>query len=134
MQPTRRDLRVFGVGVGAFLALFGTLAMWPAWPFSEPHPRAGGALAGLGTGLLVLGVLAPGVLRPVRAAWMRVVAPIAWFNTRLLLGIVFYGILVPTGLVRRLFGDPLAVRTAPQTSYWITKEASGDAASYRRQI
>ena len=47
-----------------------------------------------------------------------------WVMTRLMLGIVFYGMLAPTGLIMRMMGnDPLKQRrAAPDQSYWETPE------------
>ena len=128
---TQRELRVFGIGVGLIL---GAIAAWRGWAGDEILPWA---FAGPGALLALLGTLAPRVLAPVHAGWMRVVAPIAWFNTRLLLGIVYFGILLPSGLGRRIFGDPLQVRAPrtrpPGSSYWVDREEPEDLESFRRQ-
>ena len=80
--------------------------------------------------------MAPAVLAPVRRAWMRVVAPLAWFNTRLLLGLVYYGILLPSGLIRRVVADPLTLRrdTAGRESYWVDRAKPRELESYRRMV
>jgi hypothetical protein len=72
----------------------------------------------------------PKVLSPANRLWMkfgellhRIVSPLA-------LGIVFYIIVLPTGLILRLFSkDPLHLRFDPSAeSYWIKREPPGPAA------
>lgn len=60
------------------------------------------------------------VLRKLYAGWMRFARALAWVNARVILTVVFYVILTPVGLVRRLLGyDPMRRRL------------ERDAASYR---
>lgn len=79
--------------------------------------------------LLVLAFAAPKILAPFNYIWFRfgmllhvIVSPIA-------LGILFYGVITPTGLLMRLVGKkPLALdfdRDAP--SYWIQRSPPGPA-------
>ncbi len=131
MPTTVREQRVFGIGVGSVLV---AIASWRVFAGDPLLPwllvGAPGAVA------VLLGLVAPAVLAPVRRAWMRVVAPLAWFNTRLLLGLVYYGILLPSGLIRRVVADPLTLRrdTAGRESYWVDREEPRDLDSYRRMV
>lgn len=85
-------LLVFGVG---FPALWGTRRPW--WPWLV------GGLA------IVLAGMAPGVLRPVYRGWMAIGRALGWANTKLILGMIYFLILCPVGLIMRLIGrDPLA--------------------------
>ena len=70
---------------------------------------------------LLTGMLLKPVLRPIYALWMKFAYGLAWVNTRLLLGLFFYGIITPVGLVMRLLGkDPLTRKfKRSQTSYWV---------------
>jgi hypothetical protein len=56
--------------------------------------------------------------------WMVVVRALAWVNTRVILTVVFYLILTPVGLVRRLMGyDPLNRRLEPDArTYRVSRE------------
>ena len=131
-MATRRELRIFGIGLGVIL---GAIGLWRYLSGDLLLPRLAGGAGGL---LLLLGILAPTLLRPVHAGWMRIVAPIAWFNTRLLLGVVYFGILLPSGLLRRFFGDPLQLRglrgRGQRSSYWVDRTETPDRESYRRQV
>ncbi len=122
--------RVFGLSVGGILTLIGAWAMFRGWrgvTVWEGIAAAGGLL-------VVMGLVAPTVLRPVQAGWLRVAHALAWFNTRLLLGIIFYGMVLPIGLVRRAIADPLALRPSRDTTFWVPHEASDDPNRYRRQV
>ncbi len=106
------ELRKFGLAVGAAFALiFGLLLPWifsfgtPIWPFV------------VCAALVIPAVLAPMLLRPVQRGWMRVAEPVGRFNTKLILGLVFYLVFTPTGLIRRLIADPLVLRKGKTDSY-----------------
>lgn len=82
----------------------------------------------IGAVMGLLGVLVPGVLVPFYKFWMAyVAAPLAWFNTRLVLGVVFFLLFTPFALVLALYRsmnpetDPLR-RTRRDGTYWRTRE------------
>ncbi len=53
-------------------------------------------------------LLAPRSLKPVYGLWMKFGLLMNWINTRLILGIVFYGMILPIGMPMRLAGkDPM---------------------------
>jgi hypothetical protein len=99
----RNGYRKFGLTTGSIVVLlFGVSIPWifdlgyPVWPWI-----VGGLLA-------LWALVAPGSLRPVYAVWMKFGQVMNWINTRLILGILFYGIFLPFGLLMRLFGkDPM---------------------------
>lgn len=107
-HPDRRQLRNFGLTTGIIVVLlFGLLLpwllshTWPVWPWI-----LAGALSGLG-------LIAPMLLKPVYVVWMKFGHVMGALNTRIILGLVFYLIITPIGLIMRLFRwDPLRRRTA----------------------
>ena len=98
-----RELRNFGLIFAALLVLVaGVLLPW-LWSFG--WPRWPWLLAGL---IAACALLRPAWLRSPYRGWMKFGHALGWFNTRLLLGLVFFLLFVPFGLVARLFGkDPL---------------------------
>ena len=130
IQSTPRDLRSFGLGVGAVLALIGGLLLWrqsPAYPY---FLCAGGAL-------VVLGLLLPRVLMPLQKVWMGFAVIMGWFMTRLILGILFYLILTPLSLSMRLFGKRFLDKKPDPSldSYWHRRENNaGGKERYERQF
>ncbi len=68
----------------------------------------------------VVGLIAPPALKPIFIVWMKFALVLNWFMTRLLLSIVFYLMILPTGLFIRIFkDDPLKRKFQPDAkSYW----------------
>ena len=104
MSPA--ELRRFGLATGAiFAGLFGLLLPWlfgralPWWPWA------------IAAAFWLPALIAPILLRPVYRGWMIAGGALGWVNTRIILGVVFVVVVVPIGLVMRLFRkDPLARR------------------------
>jgi Saxitoxin biosynthesis operon protein SxtJ len=105
---TPKQLRSFGLLVGAIFAVIG---LWPAlWQHQEPLLWAL-VLAGL---LIVPALVFPRSLRRVYQAWMALGAGMGWINTRIILSVLFYGLMTPMGLLMRLRGkDPMRRRWEP---------------------
>jgi hypothetical protein len=109
-NPDRKELRTFGLITGGIAAgLFG-LALpllfahgFPKWPWP---------VAGV---LIVWALAAPTTLKPVYLVWMTIGQVLGWVNTRIILTVMFYLIILPVGLLRRLMGkDPMARTMSPQ--------------------
>lgn len=119
LAASRKELERFGLLFAAVMAL---ITLYLAWKGSSAWP----ALAIAGTIFLALRLTMPMALRPLYVAWMIFGSALGWINTRVLLGVIFYVVLTPTGLVLRLFGkDHLGVkldRTA--ATYWIARPPS----------
>lgn len=98
----RRQLRDFGLIVGG---IFGVIGLWPlGWRREDPRLWA----LALAVVLIVPALVAPRILAPAHRVWMALGYALGWVNTRILLGVVFYGLMTPMGLVMRLFGhDPM---------------------------
>jgi len=110
----RKGLRNFGLVTGAIIAgLFGVFFPWllevrtPMWPWI-----LGGVLA-------LWGLVHPTSLKPVYTNWMKFGLLLSKVTTPIIMGIVFYLVVAPMGLVMRLFGkDPMRRKLDPnQTSY-----------------
>ena len=131
-QPTRTDLRVFGIGLAVFCAVIAV--------FCYRSDRDFGAVEGLLAAAAVLSVLlsliVPGWLRPVYLVFIVLAFPIGWVMSHLLLAVVFYGVFTPIGLAMRIVGrDPLERRfdTKAET-YWVPCERQKSAEDYFRQF
>ena len=95
---TRKELRQFGLLVGA---IFTVIGLWPLVFRGEPLRLWAVGIGGL---LIACGGILPQLLTPIHTGWMWVGHILGWINTRILLGIVFYALLTPMGLVFRLMG------------------------------
>lgn len=71
----------------------------------------------------------PVILAPLNRLWTRLGLLLHRVVSPLALGILFFGVVMPTGLLMRLFGkDPLRLRLDKNaSSYWIVREPSGPA-------
>ncbi|MCG6868930.1 MAG: SxtJ family membrane protein [Gammaproteobacteria bacterium] len=108
LKPTADKIRLrqFGLIMGAMLVLFfGLLIPWiwdlglPVWPWIAAAVFVG------------LGLAAPGALGPIYWVWMKIGDVVGWINQRLILGVLFFGIFLPMGLVMRsLRKDPMSRR------------------------
>ena len=105
--------RSFGLTVGGVLLAFAAFTAW------RGHALRAGIVGGVGA-LLVLGGLArPAALKPLAAGWGRVGHALGWFNSRVLLTVMFALVFAPIGWMVRRFGtDPLDRRRSGD-SRWV---------------
>jgi hypothetical protein len=119
---------------GLWLAFFGGLAAWQGIARGRIGLAAGLAVLALVVG--GLGLVRPALIRPIFVGWMVLAFPIGWAVSLVLLGLVYYGLFLPIGLVFRLAGrDALQLR--PRTdaaTYWTPHAAPADVRRYFRQF
>lgn len=99
---TKLDLRKFGLIMGGmFVLIFGgifpwitdkTTETWPIWPFIVMAI------------FWNLAIILPESLRKVNEIWIKVGNVLGWINTRIILGIMFYILIFPIGLILKIFG------------------------------
>jgi hypothetical protein len=130
-DPPSRVLRQFA---GLWVVFFLGLAAWQGAVRDRTHLAY--ALAALALSVGPLGLFEPRFIRPVYVAWMVLAFPIGWVVSRLILGLLFFGIVTPVGLVLRLTGrDPLLLRPVRGAdSYWRARSATHDVRRYFRQF
>lgn len=122
--------RSFGWVMAAFFGLVGL------WPVFSGHAARGWAL-GLAAGFAVAAVLAPRVLAPLNHAWMHFGLLLHKITNPIILGLAFYIVIAPIGLLMRLAGhDPLRLKRDDQAaSYWIARRPPGPPpTSFPRQF
>ena len=113
-----KQLRSFGLIVGSVFAIIG------AWPvvLRRDEPRLWAVTF---AALLILPALVyPRSLKWVYRLWMAIGHTLAWINTRIILGVIFFCIFTPTGFIMRLFGwDPMRRRSDSKAdSYRLVRE------------
>ncbi len=112
--------RKFGLTVGiAFLAI-GALLVWRAKPLRADVAFALGAL------LVLAGLTVPTLLGPVERAWMRLAHLISKVTTPIFMGVVYFLVITPLGLLRRAFGPSSIPQRAGQASYWKAHKPAAD--------
>lgn len=80
----------------------------------------------------VITAVFPRLWEPVLRIWMPVAHALGWINTRLLLGAVFFLMIVPMAWAVKLFRhDPLRLRSPRAGSEWIERKNEYTAASFK---
>jgi hypothetical protein len=112
--------RTFGLVMAGALAVVTALNFWhdgKLWPWT----------CGLAALFLASALLRPALLNPLNRAWL-------WFGlllhkivSPLVMALIFYGTVWPTGLVMRMLGkDLLRLKRQPDAgSYWIKRQPPG---------
>ena len=104
--------RKFGVTVGLAFAVLATISWW------RGHHYPVYVLGTLGAVLILAGLSIPSRLGPVERGWMQLAVLISKVTTPVFMGVVYFLVLLPVGLVMRAFGRN-AVRHEPvNDSYW----------------
>jgi hypothetical protein len=100
---------IFAVG---FPLLFrGVAALTP------PYTTGQMAAFGIGAVLILWALVAPAGLRRPYRGWMRVAMLIGSVVSRIVLGFVFYFVVLPTGLIMRALGnDPMRRKRDPEAA------------------
>ena len=66
----------------------------------------------------IFGLLAPRILYLPYLLWLKLGYILGWINSRIILGLIFIFVLIPIGLVMKIFGyDPLKIRTPRNKTY-----------------
>jgi len=121
------ELRRFGLLVGGGFVLIGAWSLW--------RGHAGAALATSGTGgaLVLLGAVAPALLRPVYRAWMGLALLLSKVTTPVLLGVIYFLVITPIALLMRALGKgPLA--PPPAESAWAERPEDSRRSDLLRQF
>ena len=118
IKSGKKELREFGIVVGGVLIVLADIAMWRGRGVYVYLLAAGIPLAGLG-------LMLPASLKPFQKAWMALAIAIGFFASRIILTVLFYGVITPTGLLMKLLGkDPLDRRISKEkSSYWQERAA-----------
>ena len=112
---TFRAEKEFGLVVGGVFALLG---LW--WIYRGKFLSPAYVLAIVGPALVFFGFVAPRLLVAPRKAWMKLAEALAFVSTRIILGLIFFLVLTPIGLIKRAMGwDPLHRRAASGESFWL---------------
>ena len=113
---TDSQARKSTVLVGAVLLAF---AAWNLYRGREVWVMA---LGGPGAALLLIGAASARASRAFFSVWMRLAAVLGYINSRILLSLMFYGVIAPHRFLMRAFGrDPLRRRGPAQDSYWVPR-------------
>jgi hypothetical protein len=115
--PKKKSWRVereFGLIVGGMFLL---ISVW--WLYRGKFHAVTQITLPLGALLVLLGIVFPRVLFYPNKAWMAFAEGLSYISTRIILAFVYFVVITPIGLIKRLTGwDPLSRRAARSESYW----------------
>jgi len=129
-NPETKQLRQFaGIWFPAFCALVGWSIARKTGHWQEVE--VGWIVAGV---ISIAGLVSPPIIRPVFVGLILLTYPIGWVVSHVLLGLIFYGIVTPIGIILRVTGhDPLQINAPLGNSLWKSPTGKTDSASYLRQ-
>ncbi|MBC8032331.1 MAG: hypothetical protein H7Z16_19765 [Pyrinomonadaceae bacterium] len=114
MKRRFRAEKEFGLIVGGILLL---ISGW--WLYRGKFVDVAYIVLSAAVLLISFGLLVPRALVYPNKAWMLLAEGLSYVTTRVILGVVFFLIITPIGVTKRLMGwDPLSRRAAPGVSYW----------------
>jgi hypothetical protein len=124
-----QELRSFGLTVGA---VFLGIGLWPVlWSGADPRLWA----LALGAVLMLCAWIAPRVLAPAHRGWTALGHVLGWINTRIILGLFFYGLLTPMALAARLMGkDFMRLKTSSGADTYRVVRSPRTATHVRHQF
>ncbi len=129
IKTDKKSLKSFGVTIGIIL-FFITLIFLVN---NNPIFKNLGITSSV---FLILGLMAPMILKPFYLIWMIFAVILGWVMTRVILSMLFYLILTPIGLITRFLGeDFLSLKRVNSGSYWNNRDAVEELKQdYRKQF
>ena len=114
---TASEGRKFAFPVGAAFLVLAGITWW------RDHPLM--IFLALAVALLVAGVLIPAQLGPVYRAWMGFAHLLSRITTPIFMGVVYYLVITPIGLLMRLVGRQPMVHKAQGGGFWSAPPSGG---------
>ena len=120
IKESVKDLKKFGLTIGSVLVFISGYLYWK-------HYNSFIYFLVFGILIMFFGVVIPIVLKPLNKIWMIIAVLLGYVMTRLILGILFYLVLTPIGIIGRISGSKkfsgLDLKIDKnQKSYWIERE------------
>lgn len=118
LKVEKHEIKKFGMGLTVLLCLIG------GWQLYKGNINVYVWFFGFAGLILALAFFAPIVLKPLFKVITTVGHAIGWVNTRILLGIIFYVIFTPIGILSRLLRKDLLDKRLNKDakSYWSKKD------------
>ena len=130
-KPSPRELRQFAAlwfPLACAMLCFMLYSATGSWRY----PVVLGCIAAV---LAVVAYLSPAFAQRLFVAWMTAAFPIGWTVSHLLMGLIYFLLITPMGLIMRLCGrDAMGRKFEPERdSYWVPHETPPDKKRYFRQ-
>mgnify|MGYP006152127291 CR=1 FL=1 len=112
--------RSFGI---LFFIVFFVIALWPIFKANEI--RVWSVIISLI--FLILGIFNSKALSPLNKLWMKFGLLLGSIISPIVMGIIFFGVVTPTGLLMKLFKkDILNLKKNTNKTYWLNKDNSNN--------
>jgi hypothetical protein len=108
----------FGLTVGIAFAVFSAIAWW------RDHPRVFPILASLAAVLILAALLLPKRLRVIETTWMKLALLISKVTTPLFMGVLYFVVITPVGVLRRTFGKNALIHSVGRQGLWADRSES----------
>lgn len=117
IKSTSKDIINFAMLIGGIIALIGLVSLFnrsSAFMFLIPF----------GLIFMLLGFIAPVIIKPLYFVWMSLSVILGYISTRVILALLYYLIITPIGIIFKLMGkDLLNLKFDKKAeTYWIKRE------------
>jgi hypothetical protein len=122
--------RKFGVLFAVIFTLLAAYAVYSGW---RPVLTMASIVAALAFGITAF--VAPQILAPLNRLWFELGILLGKIVSPIVLGIIFFGLITPVGIITRLCGrDELRLRRRVTTTYWVERAPAGpEPESFKNQ-
>ena len=124
---TIKELRQFGLLVGGAFAVLAAIAFFRHKPTVVP-----GIFGGIGAALILTGLAVPAVLSKVYTAWMGLAALLSKVTTPIFMGVIYFVIISPVGVLMRAAGRNKLKSTGD--TVWFTRPSGERRGDLERQF
>ena len=112
----QKNNRSFGILLFFFFII---ISLWPLLSKNEPIIWS----LSIAIIFLVLAILNPKLLSPLTKLWIRLGEVIGKFISPIIIGLIFFLILTPIGLLMRIFKkDLLNLKFSKNNTYWVERK------------
>ena len=130
IKGNKSDWKKFGITMGIILSIIGFFLLWK-------KNNNYNYIFFLAAAFFITGLILPSILRTIYKAWMALAIVMNFIMTRVIMAVIFYLIVTPTGLIASLTGKKFLDMKIDKSakSYWIVREKTSKLKSdYERQF
>ena len=115
-KEKNKSNKSFGI---VFFLFFLIIALWPL--MNDGEIRIWSIILALL--FLILGLINSKILTPLHRLWIKLGYFLGYFVSPIIMGMIFFLIISPVGIIMRLFGkDTLMKKYSKKSTYWIQRE------------
>jgi len=114
----KTQIRKFGLALTTLLLIIGS------WKYYKGQMTPSYMFLTAGVISFVSAMFFQPIIKPIYIVMMKAAHILGWINSRILLGVIFYLVITPIGLIMRVFGkDIIDQKVEPdKEDYWVRRE------------